>query len=164
MKTRLSVEDNTFSGLSSAVSDVQPTRKATTLSPDRSLIGGKNQTSGNVGYLQRIRALRASPGLALFLASVWLGLIWAMAIKPLNAPDESMHLHAVMQVRKFGILPEVHYSFANNPKGEVVRTPVDEATVQYAKLQGITGSYRLGPNQSVQPPLYRSEERRVGKR
>lgn len=61
------------------------------------------------------------PGVALALTSVWLGIMWMAATKPLNAPDESAHLQAIMQIRKEGILPEIHFD-PGNPVSETVGT------------------------------------------
>jgi hypothetical protein len=93
-------------------------------------------------------------GLALAVLSFWLGLFWAAATHPLAAPDEPAHLLAVMQVRNYHILPEVHYDFSRNPHGEVVNTPVDPATYAYIVAQGSGDAVRLIPSESFHPPLY----------
>ncbi|MDQ6739725.1 MAG: DUF2142 domain-containing protein [Actinomycetota bacterium] len=61
---------------------------------------------------------------------------------------------AVMQVRVYHILPEIHYDFSSDPTGQIVNTPVDSATQEYAHQSNIGDAYRLGPQESFQPPLY----------
>jgi 4-amino-4-deoxy-L-arabinose transferase-like glycosyltransferase len=93
------------------------------------------------------------PGMMAALASVMLGLMWSAAVAPLNAPDEPAHLQAVMQVRKQGILPEIHFD-PGNPAGEIVGQPGDEAARQYAISLNKTDPYLLIPYESSQPPLH----------
>src|SRR5690242_16062403 len=56
----------------------------------------------------------ASAGLAVALVSLWLGVLWVAAIRPLNAPDETAYLQAVMQTRNERSLPEIHFDFSQN--------------------------------------------------
>lgn len=102
-------------------------------------------------------------GLLVTLLAASLGVVWAFAIKPLNAPDEPMHLQAVMHVRNLGTLPEVHYDFREDPDGRVINTYIDEATQAYGRSLGMSDTYRslevtdayaLGPHQNIQQPLY----------
>ncbi|WZP00032.1 DUF2142 domain-containing protein [Isosphaeraceae bacterium EP7] len=87
-------------------------------------------------------------------ASLIVNLCWALAVRPLDAPDEPAHLQAVRQVQLRRMLPEVHYSFARDPAGEIVRTPDDPATRYYAMRRGVLDEYKLEPYESMQPPLY----------
>lgn len=93
-------------------------------------------------------------GLFVSVVSLLIGVVWAFAVKPFDAPDEPMHLQAVMQMRKGHGLPEVHYDMSIGPKGSIVNTYIDQPTWDYAVSQGTTAAYRLEPNQSIQPPLY----------
>ncbi|MGA7729695.1 MAG: glycosyltransferase family 39 protein [Chloroflexia bacterium] len=102
----------------------------------------------------RVALLARYGGFALSVVTFVLGIAWAFAIKPFNAPDEPMHLQAVMQMRKGYGLPEVHYDMSVRPKGSIVDTYIDQPSWDYAISQGITQSYKLEPNQSIQPPLY----------
>jgi 4-amino-4-deoxy-L-arabinose transferase-like glycosyltransferase len=83
-----------------------------------------------------------------------LGIVWAFAVEPLNAPDEPAHIQAILQVRNYGILPEVHYDFSRVKTGQVVNTPVDQDVVTYTRSHGLTVQSYLDPNESTQPPLY----------
>jgi 4-amino-4-deoxy-L-arabinose transferase-like glycosyltransferase len=96
------------------------------------------------------------PGIIIALASALLGVIWAVGISPLHAPDEQAHLQAIMQVRKQGILPEIHYEFETNTGGAVVGNPGDQAARDYALSLGVgVGRPRLLiPYESMQPPLF----------
>jgi 4-amino-4-deoxy-L-arabinose transferase-like glycosyltransferase len=88
------------------------------------------------------------------LLSFGVGLFWAAAIRPLNAPDETAYLQAVMQTRQERRLPEIHFAFTANPQGEVVGTPGDAAAREYMQGQGITDPIQLLAYENVQPPLY----------
>jgi hypothetical protein len=93
------------------------------------------------------------PGTIAALAALMLGLMWSAAVAPLNAPDEPAHLQAIMQVRKQGILPEIHFD-PGNPGGEVVGNPGDEAARLYAIGLNKQDPYLLIPYESSQPPLH----------
>ncbi len=73
-----------------------------------------------------------SAGLVLAVMSLLLNTAWALLNKPLAAVDEPAHLQAIMQVRTQHRLPEVHFSFQNTPAGEVVHTPIDQATFDFS--------------------------------
>jgi 4-amino-4-deoxy-L-arabinose transferase-like glycosyltransferase len=79
-----------------------------------------------------------------------------VGISPLHAPDEQAHLQAIIQVRKQGILPEIHYEFETNSGGAVVGNPGDQSARDYALSLGIgVGRPRLLiPYESMQPPLF----------
>jgi hypothetical protein len=94
------------------------------------------------------------PGLAVFVAALWLGLLWAAAIRPLNAPDEPAYLQTVAQVRRERALPEIHFDFSRTPTGEVVGAPGDAAVRAYAAAAGFADPIRQLAYQTVQPPLY----------
>jgi 4-amino-4-deoxy-L-arabinose transferase-like glycosyltransferase len=91
------------------------------------------------------------PGALLALLSLVLGMLWAITIKPLDAPDEPAHLQAIMQVRKQHILPEVHYD-TGKPIGNTIETSGDQAVREYAAR--VKNPYPLAPYESTQPPLY----------
>jgi 4-amino-4-deoxy-L-arabinose transferase-like glycosyltransferase len=97
------------------------------------------------------------PGLILAVTNFCIGLVWMFVIQPLDAPDEPGHLHAIMQVRKQHILPEIHYT-GGNTAGEIARPPGDPETVAYiANLRSklpVNDEYVLDPDESWQPPLY----------
>ncbi len=97
---------------------------------------------------------RRSIGVALALLSFGLGSIWALLIRPLNAPDETAYLQAVMQARAERRLPEIHFDFTTNPLGEVTGTPGNVEARAYIQRLGITDRIALIPYQNVQPPLY----------
>src|SRR4051812_43459486 len=69
------------------------------------------------------RGLRWSVGLSLACLSFGLNLLWAAAIRPLNAPDELAYLQTLMQVRNELTLPEIHFDFQANPQGTVIGAP-----------------------------------------
>ncbi|HUS14551.1 MAG TPA: glycosyltransferase family 39 protein, partial [Chloroflexia bacterium] len=99
--------------------------------------------------------LARHPGVSLALIAWWLGVLWVAAIAPLNSPDEPAHLLTVMQVRVAHILPEVHYDFSQDPAGQIVNTPVDQATIAYGLSLGHGDNpIKLMPYESIQPPLY----------
>lgn len=106
--------------------------------------------------MARVRRFLGQQGIIVALASLLLGAIWAVAIAPLHAPDEPAHLQAIMEVRKAGRLPEIHYEFVTNAGGAVVGNPGDQASRDYALSLGIgVGRPRLLiPYESMQPPLY----------
>jgi hypothetical protein len=95
-------------------------------------------------------------GLGVWLAglSFLVSLFWVAAIHPFAAPDEPAHFLAVLQVRNYHILPEVHYDFSQDPRGLVVNTPVDPAAMEYIRAQGQGDPVRAKPNESFHPPLY----------
>ncbi|MEO8288303.1 MAG: DUF2142 domain-containing protein [Chloroflexota bacterium] len=95
-----------------------------------------------------------SKGLLVATFSLLLNIVWVFCIPPLNAPDETAHLMAVMEVRKFGRLPQVHYTFETNPKGEPVESYFDPGIVEYARKYGIPMGCCMVPYESMQPPLY----------
>jgi 4-amino-4-deoxy-L-arabinose transferase-like glycosyltransferase len=97
---------------------------------------------------------RIGTGVLIVGASLVVNLCWALAVKPLDAPDEPAHLQAIRQVQLRRMLPEVHYSFARDPSGEVVRTFDDPATRYFAMRAGILDEFKLEPYESMQPPLY----------
>src|SRR5437867_13394924 len=82
-----------------------------------------------------IRAVRylttRQAGLIVAVLSLCLGLVWAAAISPLDAPDEPAHLQAIMEVRNKHMLPEVHYDF-RVPHARVIGTAGDTAARDYA--------------------------------
>jgi hypothetical protein len=80
--------------------------------------------------------------------------MWAAAIRPFNAPDEPAYLQTVVQVRKEHSLPEVHFDFTHNPRGEVIGAPGDQAVRDYAARAGVADPIRQLAYQTVQPPLY----------
>lgn len=86
--------------------------------------------------------------------SLLLNIIWAAAIPPMNAPDEPQHLTAVMEMRKLGRLPEIHYSFSSNPAGEAVAPYVDPSVQEYVERLDMPEGCCLVPYESMQPPLY----------
>ncbi len=94
-------------------------------------------------------------GLVLAVMSLLLNTAWALLNKPLAAVDEPAHLQAIMQVRAQHRLPEVHFSFQNTPAGEVVHTPIDQATFDFAVGLGYDKiPLLLLPYEGMQPPLY----------
>ncbi len=87
--------------------------------------------------------------------SLLLNTAWALLNKPLAAVDEPAHLQAIMQVRKQHRLPEAHFNFQNTPAGEVVNTPMDQATYDFAAGLGYDKiPLLLLPYEGMQPPLY----------
>ena len=94
----------------------------------------------------------ARPGLAAAVAALWLGLLWAAAIKPLNAPDEPAYLQTVAQVRRERALPEIHFDFSRNPAGEVIGAPGDTAVRAYTAQAGFTDAIRSSPTRRCSRP------------
>ena len=93
-------------------------------------------------------------GLALALVSLWLGLMWIAAMRPLTAPDEPAYLQTVMEVRKGHLLPEVHFDLNSSYNGQVVGSPGDADVRNYTLSAGVSDPpLRLIPYQTVQPPL-----------
>ena len=104
-----------------------------------------------------IRRFIRQPGFILAAVNFCLGLVWMIAIPPLDAPDEPAHLEAIMQVRKEHRLPEVHFTLGSRA-GEIIGSPSDAETRAYI-LRGrsklpVNDEYVALPYKSVQPPLY----------
>ena len=112
--------------------------------------------SGSTGRVRTARTRWRVPraGLAVTLASLWLGIMWMAAIPPMAAPDELAYLQAVMETRNKRMIPESRFDFGTNPLGEPVGDPGDPAAREYAIQHNQGDSLRLTPYQNSQPPLY----------
>lgn len=104
-------------------------------------------------FRSTLRLFVRQPGFVAALASLFLGIMWVAAVRPLNAPDEPAHLQAIMEARKNRRLPEVHYDFTQ-PGGAVIGAPGDQSVRDYTVSLGINDAFRLTPYESMQPPLY----------
>jgi 4-amino-4-deoxy-L-arabinose transferase-like glycosyltransferase len=89
-----------------------------------------------------------------FGVSLALNLVWALAIPPLDAPDEPSHLRTIRMVARTGKLPEVHYRFDRNPRGEVVDVQPDPELVGFAYRWGRREAFEQLPYEAMQPPTY----------
>ena len=90
-------------------------------------------------------------GWCMAVLTLLVGIVWASTIRPFDAPDEPSHLLAVMQVRVKHILPEVHFDYRNNPKGELANTYVDPGVIKYARASGIRFEYLLSRSSRCNP-------------
>jgi len=94
------------------------------------------------------------PGLVVAAISFALGLLWAVTIHPLHAPDEPAHFQAVLEVRNAHRLPEIHYEFSSRRQGAAIGSPGDATARQWARERGYGAPLNLLPYEAMQPPLY----------
>ena len=105
--------------------------------------------------MQQITAnLSAKGGLLFSLLGLAMSLTWILLAPPLEGPDETAHLMAVMEVRTLGRLPQMHYNFSTDPKGIPVPPNSDPTVTAYAQRLGVPSDVHYIRYESVQPPLY----------
>jgi 4-amino-4-deoxy-L-arabinose transferase-like glycosyltransferase len=99
-------------------------------------------------------ARRLALPLLLAALSLLVNLIWVFTIQPFLAPDEPEHIATVREIQRKAALPELHFDFTSNPKGEP-QPPFDDQRLTDAVQEVLgTGDRHRISFENVQSPFY----------